>query len=413
MSLLERVRPTRAPGDISLRGSEPVDDDAWWHPVLSGALAAAASWLVLVLPAMFVWLVTPRTTVGWGQAIGVASAVWFLGHGSPLSVGATSISFVPLGLWAIALAVTTRAMGRLLSRTQATARGTTWPRLLARRHFPGFAAGYAGSAVAAWLLTLGGPARPNPVGILVVLTVPILAAVICLVRRHARGDASLLLGHWLDGLPRWLGRAIAPGVWGSAALLLLGTVLVVVMLVARLSTVTGLYTALGAGLLGGLALTLGQLLLLPNLSIWALAWIAGPGFGVADGSAITVSGGRPGLLPMIPLLGVLPAEGSWSRWLVLVLALPVVVGFVVSGRACRSVARLASWRTKLTTSVAAVALSAGVIGALTVLATGSAGVDRLRHVGPNPLAFTAALLGELVIGAVLHVALEQLRQRRG
>jgi len=63
--------------------------------------------------------------------------------------------------------------------------------------------------------------------------------------------------------------------------------------------------------------------------------------------------------------------------------------------------------------VAAVALSAGVIGALTVLATGSAGVDRLRHVGPNPLAFTAALLGELIIGAVLHVALEQLRQRRG
>ena len=73
-----------------------------------------------------------------------------------------------------------------------------------------------------------------------------------------------------------------------------------------------------------------------------VTWIAGPGFGVADGSAITVSGGRPGLLPMIPLLGVLPMEGSWSRWLVLVLVLPVVVGFVVSRRACRSVARLAS-----------------------------------------------------------------------
>jgi len=409
MSLLERVRPNRS----SPSSGQPLAEEGWWQPVLSGAIAAAGSWLVLVLPALLVWATTPRSSVSWAQAVGVASAVWFLGHGDPLSVGATSVSVVPLGLWAIALAVTTRGVRRLLSRTEAAARGTTWPRLLARRHLPGFAVGYAGFAVAAWLLTLAGPARPRPVGVLVVLTVPVLATAGCLVRRHAAGEASPVVGDRLDRLPRWVARAIGPGVWGAAALLLLGTVLVAVMLVARMSTVTGLYAALAAGLLGGVALTLGQLLLLPNLSIWALGWIAGPGFSVAGGSAITLSGAHPGLLPMIPFLGALPPEGSWSRWLLLVLALPVAVGFLVSHRACRAVARLSSWRTKLVTSLASVAVSAVVIGALTLLSTGSAGVDRLRHVGPSPLALTAALLGELVLGALLHVGVDRVRQRRG
>ncbi len=409
MSLLERVRPNRT-GPAQ---GEPPAEEGWWRPVLSGAIAAAGSWLVLALPVLIVWVGTPRTTVGWGEALAVASGVWFLSHGSPLSVGAMSVSVVPLGLWAVAVAITTRSLGRLLTRTEAAARGTTWPRLLARRHLPGFAVGYAGFAVGAWLLTLAGPARPSPVGVLIVLTVPILATAVCLVRRHAAEQASPIVGEWLDRVPRPVGRAIAPGVWGSAALLLLGTGLVVVMLVARVSTVTGLYAALAAGVLGTLALSLGQLLLVPNLAIWALAWMTGPGFSVADGSAITLSGAHPGLLPMIPLLGALPTEGSWPRWLLLVLALPVAVGFLVSRRACRSVARLASWRTKLMTSVASVAVSAGVIAVLTVLSTGSAGIDRLRHVGPSPLALGAALLGELLLGAALYVSGDWLRQRRG
>lgn len=408
MRLLERVRPIRTPiGRVRVPSG-----GAWWAPVVSGALAATASWLTLALPALAVWVATPRTTVGWGDALGVASAAWFLAHGSPVSVGASSISIVPLGLWALALAVTTRVLGRLLDRTEAAAKGTTWPGQLARRHLPGFVGGYAGFALLAWLLTLAGPARPGPVGVLVVLLVPGLAAATALVRRHLTGRAAPLAGDVLDRLPRWVARSLAPGVWGAAALLMLAAVLVLVMVVVRLSSVTSLYAALGTGLLGGLVLTLGQLAFLPDVVIWALAWVAGPGFSVADGSSVTLSGARPGLMPMIPLLGALPTEGVWSRWLLLVIVLPVAVGVAVARRACRSVAQLSSWRTKLTTSVAAVAVSAITIGILAALATGSAGLERLRQVGPNPVALTAALLGELALGAVLHVVIDQVRQRR-
>ena len=99
MSLLERVRitrPTRSP---------EVDPEGWVQAVGSGLLAAAGSWLVLVLPALLVWVATSHTTVGWGDALGIASAVWFLGLGSALSVGLSSISLVPLGIWAVALTV--------------------------------------------------------------------------------------------------------------------------------------------------------------------------------------------------------------------------------------------------------------------------------------------------------------------
>lgn len=406
MSLLDRVRTTRTT-DASSR------DPALWAPSIgSGMLAAAGSWLVLVLPALLVWVATAHTTVGWGDAVAIASAGWFLSHGSALAVGPASISVVPLGLWAIALVVTSRALGRLLDRTEAAAKGTTWPRLVQVRHLPGFALGYGALGAAAWLLTLAGPARPGPVGMVTVLAMPVLAALVCLVRRHITGRESPLVGDWLDRLPRWATRCIAPGLWGSALLLGLGTALVAVMLIARLSTVTGLYAALGAGVVGGLVLTLGQLVLLPNLAIWALAWLAGPGFSVSDGSAITVAGAHPGLMPMIPILGVLPTEGSWPRWLGLVLLLPVAAGALVAWRACASVARLSSWRTKLTVSAAGVAVSVAPVAVLAVLGTGAAGVERLRQVGPNPLALTAALLAELLLGALVYVAADQVRQRR-
>ena len=406
MSLLDRVRPSRPQ-------TPPDEVDAWWQPAVSGALTAAGSWLVLALPALLVWVFTEHTTVGWGEAMGVASAGWFLAHGAPVSVGATSVSVAPLGLTFVVLAVTVHGLRRLLDRTEAQARGTRWPLLLVRRLVPGFLTGYAVFALAAWLVTLASPARPSPVSVLVTLASPLLATAWCLVRRHTGGEESGPVGRWVDSLPRWLVRGVGPGLWGAAALLGLGTVLVLGMVAARASTVAGLYTAVGAGLFGGVVLTLGQLVLLPNLALWALSWLAGPGFSIADGSSVTVAGAHPGLLPLIPVLGALPVEGTWSRWLLLVLALPVAVGALVARRSCRTMARLASWRSRLATAAWAVATSGIVVGVLVALSNGSAGIERLRHVGPPALTMTGALVGELLLGAVLYVVVGHVWLRWG
>ena len=147
------------------------------------------------------------------------------------------------------------------------------------------------------------------------------------------------------------------------------------MVAARWSTVSGLHAAVNAGLVGGVVLTAAQLLVLPNLAVFALAWLAGPGFQIADGSTITLAGAHPGLMPMIPVLGALPSDGAWSGWLILLLSVPVLAGGVIGWLACRSLARLSSWRTKLATALAAVVTSAAGLTVLAALGSGAVGVD--------------------------------------
>ncbi len=411
-SLRDRVRADSRPETGSdaevLEAPSGLD---WWQAPAAGALAAAGSWLVLALPALVVWVATAHTTVGWGDALGIASAGWFLGHGASVAVGELSLSLAPLGLWLLALLLTVRGARRLLDRTERSAPGTTWPRALVRQVVPGFVLGYAAAGLLAWLLTLAGPARPGFAAVLVVLGIPVLALAWALLRRYVAGEECGVVGEWLDRLPRWLPRAVRPGVHGAAILLGLGTVLVVIMVAARWSTVSGLHAAVNAGLVGGVVLTAAQLLVLPNLAVFALAWLAGPGFQIADGSTITLAGAHPGLMPMIPVLGALPSDGAWSGWLILLLSVPVLAGGVIGWLACRSLARLSSWRTKLATALAAVVTSAAGLTVLAALGSGAVGVDRLSAVGTRPLVFGAALLGLLVAGAALSVLSAQLLLR--
>lgn len=411
-SLRDRVRADSRPETGSdaevLEAPSGLD---WWQAPAAGALAAAGSWLVLALPALVVWVATAHTTVGWGDALGIASAGWFLGHGASVAVGELSLSLAPLGLWLLALLLTVRGARRLLDRTERSAPGTTWPRALVRQVVPGFVLGYAAAGLLAWLLTLAGPARPGFAAVLVVLGIPVLALAWALLRRYVAGEECGVVGEWLDRLPRWLPRAVRPGVHGVAILLGLGTVLVVIMVAARWSTVSGLHAAVNAGLVGGVVLTAAQLLVLPNLAVFALAWLAGPGFQIADGSTITLAGAHPGLMPMIPVLGALPSDGAWSGWLILLLSVPVLAGGVIGWLACRSLARLSSWRTKLATALAAVVTSAAGLTVLAALGSGAVGVDRLSAVGTRPLVFGAALLGLLVAGAALSVLSAQLLLR--
>jgi hypothetical protein len=358
-----------------------------------------------------VWAATAHTTVGWGDALGIASAGWFLGHGASVAVGDTSLTLAPLGVWLVALLVTARAARRLLDRTERVAPGTTWTRVLVQQLVPGFVLGYATAGLLAWLLTLAGPARPGFAGVLVVLGVPVLALAWALLSRYVAGEECGVVGRWLDRLPRWVPRAVRPGVHGAGILLALGATLVLLMVVIRWSTVAGLHAAVNADVVGGAVLTVGQLLVLPNLATWGVAWLAGPGFQIADGSTITLAGAHPGLMPMIPVLGALPSDGTWSRWLLLLLSVPVLAGAAVGWLACRSVARLSSWRTKLAAAGTAATVSALGVSVLAALGSGAVGVDRLSDVGTGPLLVGVVLAGQLVAGAAVFVLADQLTLR--
>jgi hypothetical protein len=247
--------------------------------------------------------------------------------------------------------------------------------------------------------------------VLVALAVPVLAVAWVLLRRYLGGEEAGVMGERLDRLPRWLPRAVRPGIYGAGLLLVLGVLLVAVMVVVRWSTVAGLQTAVNAGVVGGVVLTAGQLLVLPNLAVWGVAWLAGPGFQIADGSTITLAGAHPGLMPMIPVLGALPSEGTWPGWLLLLATVPVLAGGGIGWLGCRSLARLSSWRTKLASAITAAGTSAVAVTVLAGVGSGAVGVERLSAVGTRPLLFGAVLLGELVVGAAASVLLAQLLLR--
>jgi hypothetical protein len=179
-----------------------------------------------------------------------------------------------------------------------------------------------------------------------------------------------------------------------------------------MSRIGQLYDALGGDPVGISVLSLGQLLALPNVGLWAASWMAGPGFTFGAGTSITWANSNPGLLPLIPGLGALPDPGPLPDRLWLVALVPVTAGALVGWRAVRAVARLSSWQVKATVAAAACTVAALTLTLASLLAGGSLGAARLSGVGaPSPM-FGLAVFGELLLGAAVVVGLSHLRAVR-
>jgi hypothetical protein len=189
-------------------------------------------------------------------------------------------------------------------------------------------------------------------------------------------------------------------------------VIVALMVVLRYDRVSHLQSTLAPGLLGGLVLLLGQLLVLPNLGLWAVSFVSGTGFSAVQGASATWTGSRTSLLPMVPVLGALPDPGAFPGYLPIVALLPVSVGVLVGWRSLRSVARLSTWRTKAAVTSAAVVVAACALGLLDVVAGSSLGSARLSHIGAPAGWMTLALLVELGGGAALVLAWDRWKLRR-
>ena len=78
-----------------------------------------------------------------------------------------------------------------------------------------------------------------------------------------------------------------------------------------------------------------------------MSFLAGPGFRVVEGGAVTWSGADGGLLPMVPVLAALPQPGAFPWFVALSVLVVVAVGAFVARRALAEVARLSRLRTKL------------------------------------------------------------------
>lgn len=400
----------------------------WLQGALESAQAAVISALVVVAPIIAVWATAGFQNGGPDVLARLAGQAWLLIHGVPLlldtvGTGAAArpesgvLSLIPLGLSLIPFLLAWRA-GRRLARASYT--DQLWQALLG-----------SWLVYAAFGLTTGFICRTSDVGIslwsaALAPLVPFALGMVVGARREA-GSWSRLIGvdavAWLSRTSqhsRWagsyLGSAVKAGYLALMASLAMSAVLLAVDLFIHWNLVVAVYEALDAGALGGAVLTIAQLGFLPNLVVFALAWISGAGFALGVGSQAGALGSAVGPLPSIPVFAALPAGSLDFGFAALVV--PVLAGTLAGWWFLRegenhfdewlSIKIRARWFTAAASTVVLGAIIGSVAGllaaALAWLARGSAGIGRLTEIGPDPVRTALFVAAEAGIGVVIGYA---------
>lgn len=181
----------------------------------------------------------------------------------------------------------------------------------------------------------------------------------------------------------------------------IGALLVAVATALTAGDVVALYESAHVDLVGAVMLALGQLLYLPTLVIWGAAYAAGPGIALGAGTTVAPSGTTLGVLPGIPVFGMIPEDpSSWLLLLsLLIVAVGAFAGYVARARLRAFGARDDSIVIRAVTLVVLVALTAAGVALLGWVSGGSLGPGRLADVGPHVGLLTLVVSAEIAIGA--------------
>lgn len=362
-----------------------------------------------LVPLTVLWAGQYDLQIDWGVFARTAVDLWLLGHGVPLTASLDPSLATALGLpavdapFALSLAPLGFALLTLLLGIRAGRR-------IVETDHPG--AGAASAVATTAVLSLGLALAAQHEGVApavvrgavlptLVLALGLLIGVVTRVDRARAGRwwGSLSSGRAagliragreaLDRLPEGAASVAATAVRGGAAaafaVVAVSSVVVAVLLGLRYATVITLYETLQTGIVGGVALTLGQIALLPNLVMWASSWLIGPGFALGTGSSVSPLGTTVGPIPSVPVLGILP-QGTLDLGYLGILV-PVVVAFVAAVALSPRVARIPEPEARRWPWFLAAGLGMGVVGALVLcllaaLSGGAAGPGRLADVGP-------------------------------
>ena len=378
-------RPARSPAP----GPQP-------RSLLQAGLTAAA-WAVgaglvaTALPVLLVWMADARSGSSAAEALRTVGQVWLVAHGVALRLPAGAFGLAPLGLLVLPVLLLLRAGGHS-ARECRVARLPDALRLAAAVAVPYgvLAAVVAGLSRTAsvqpvsWQALVGGALVGGLGGLVGVL----------------RGA-----GLWPAVLPALPDRAVRLLVASAAAVGLLvgaGALLAGASLAAHLARAQDLTRASSPGLVGGFALLLLGLSLVPNAAVWGVAWVTGPGFAVGTATTVGPFAHTLGAVPSVPVLAALPgAVPAWVGALALVvpLAAGALGGLLVLRRLTAPSWSLAAREAGLVGPVA------GVLVALACWASGGPlGGGRLAAVGPSPWQVGLAVALELGLAAAMTAA---------
>jgi Family of unknown function (DUF6350) len=364
------------------------------RPLVAGGAAAlwaaGAGLIACAVPVLLVWVADARSAAGAGAALRAAGQLWLACQGAPLALPGGHLGLLPMGLVALPLALLARAGG-------SAARSSAGDVSASLRLVAAVAGVYALVAAVVAGLSGSGALRPSPVAALVHASlVGAVGAGLGVLRQAGTGRAVAGL------LPARLRRTAPPAAAALAVLLGGGALLAGGSLVVHGGLATELARAGQPGVVGGVALLLLGLTLVPNAAVWGASWLAGPGFAVGVGTAVGPFGVTLGPVPALPLLAALPADRV-PAW---VGALALLVPLAAGGLAGLLAHRRGLGRVDVLLTGPLAGLAAGVLAAWS---GGPVGDGRLSAVGPSPWRLAVALTVEVAVGAL--VAAELLRRR--
>ena len=179
--------------------------------------------------------------------------------------------------------------------------------------------------------------------------------------------------------------ALRAGTAAVAITMIVSSAVVTVLIVGRFAELIRLYESLHTELVGGIALTAGQLAFVPNLVIWAASWFAGQGSRSAPGRRVAARHrARPDAGD--PVLGAVPSGDLAFGYLGLLV--PVVAGFLAGAAVRPGLVRQLEdrrWPWLIGTAVLGGVFGGLLLGLLAAASAGSAGPGRFADVGPDPL----------------------------
>ena len=372
------LSPRRDRGDIDLAATEPtvvlgpgerpeLPTVAWLGLAAgAGVLSAVCGWVLVAGLAVAAWLAAEPGTLG--QALAVGTQLWLLANGGGATLGGASVTLIP---WSVTLLV-----AWLVSRTAGYAArfGSTESPTVIPMVCIVTTLGYLVPLLAVGLLA-GGPMAALRSGTVMLVVVATSAAWGCCQARDSWPTDSWPA--WSRAIPRAVGAALLLMLAGGAAVLATGLAL-------NLERLTAMIDSLDAGLVGNLALLLGQLAYAPNAVVWAASYAIGPGFTLGNGSLVSPAATELGLLPSIPLLTAVPDVGPGGVSHLWWLALGVAAGAVA---ATLVVLARPSARFDETTLVGGLSgvLTGVVFTGVAWLTSGDLGSELLSGLGPQLL----------------------------
>ncbi|WP_051815576.1 cell division protein PerM, partial [Glycomyces tenuis] len=193
----------------------------------------------------------------------------------------------------------------------------------------------------------------------------------------------------------WLRRGVRTGSLVVGALLAFGSAAVGVAFAVRGSAVADTLALYGSD---AWAVALLSLLYLPNLAVWAVAYLCGPGFAVGTGTAVQAELVELGPLPAFPVFAAVPA-GPLPASATILIGLPLMLASVFGVLLTYRSPDLRVPRVT-TAAILAAAVAAALLAALAWLSGGAAGTDLLAEIGPD--AWKVAAFGgvQILIGLV-------------